>query len=135
MFHENLTDINHQNPTRFSQNNFAQRKIKLSRTKFAISSRGSRLWNNIITPIQKQYTSQNSFKKSTKETLLKLCNELDYLNTHLSETFSKRIIHIVRTQEFSGGSINNLLICRCMSPCQGVRNVAFLGGIVEILSR
>ena len=78
MFHERFTDINHQYPTRFSQNNFAQRKIKLSRTKCAISSRGPRLWNNILTPMQKQCTSQNSFKKSVKEKLLKLCNEFDY---------------------------------------------------------
>ena len=47
MLHERFTDINHQYPTRFSQNNFARRKMKLSRTKFAISSRGPRLWNNV----------------------------------------------------------------------------------------
>ena len=77
-FHERFTNINHQYPTRFSQNNFSQRKIKLSLTKFATSSRGPRLWSNILTPVQKQCTSQNSFKKSIKETLVKLCREFDY---------------------------------------------------------
>ena len=33
VFYERFTFINHQYPTRFSQNNFAQRKIKLSRNK------------------------------------------------------------------------------------------------------
>ena len=53
VFHERFTSINHQYPTRLSQNNFSQCKIKLSQTKFAISL-GPRLWNNILTPVQKQ---------------------------------------------------------------------------------
>ena len=53
VFHERFTSINHQYPTRLSQNNFSQRKIRLSQTKFAISL-GPRLWNNILTPVQKQ---------------------------------------------------------------------------------
>ena len=78
VFHQGFMDINHQYPTRFSQNNLAQRKIKLSRTKFTISSRGGRLWSNILTLVQKQCASQNSFKKSIKGKLLKLCNVFDY---------------------------------------------------------
>ena len=74
VFHEKFTDINHQYLTTFSQKNFAQHKTKLARTK----SHGPRLWNNILTPVQKQCISQNSFKKSIKETFLKLCNEFDY---------------------------------------------------------
>ena len=62
VLYERFTDINHQYPTRFSQKNFAERKIKLLRTKFAISSCGPRLWSNIFTPVQNQCTLQNSFK-------------------------------------------------------------------------
>ena len=66
-FHERFTNINHQHPTRFSQNNFSQRKIKLSLTKFATSSRGPRLWSNILTLVQKQCTHKivlgNQLKK------------------------------------------------------------------------
>lgn len=57
---------------------FAQRKIELLWIKIAISSHRPRLWNHILTPTQKQCTSQNSLKKSSKQTLLKLCNEFDY---------------------------------------------------------
>ena len=78
VFHGRFMGMSHQYPTRFRQNNFAQCKIKLSQTKFAISSRGPRLWNNILTPVQKHCTSQNSFKKSVKETHFKLCNEFNY---------------------------------------------------------
>ena len=78
VFHERFTNINRQYPTRVTQNNFAQRKIKLSQTKYAISSRGPRPWNNILTLFQKQHTSRNSFKKSLRETLLQLSNEFDY---------------------------------------------------------
>ena len=78
-FHERFTDINHQYPNRFSQDKFAQRKIKLPRTKFNIMSRTTlSLKINILTPVQKQGTSQNIFKKSVKETLLRICNEFDY---------------------------------------------------------
>ena len=51
-----------------SQSNFSQRKTKLSRTKL-MSSRGPRLWGNILTPGQKKCTTQNNFRKSVKETL------------------------------------------------------------------
>ena len=78
VFQEKFMEVNHQYPTRFSQNNYYQGNIKLSQTKFAISSRGPRLWNNILTHAQKQCTSKCSFKKSIKETLLKLCNVYDY---------------------------------------------------------
>ena len=57
VFHERFTDITHQYPTRFNQSKFVQCKTKLSRTKFAISSSGPHLWNNIIAPVQKQFTS------------------------------------------------------------------------------
>ena len=77
-FYERFTNINHQYPNRFCQNNFVQNKLKFPRTKFAISSCGSRLWNNILTALQNQCTSQNSFEESIKETLLKVCNEFDY---------------------------------------------------------
>ena len=49
VFHERFTDINHQYPDMFSQNNFATSEIKLSRTEFAMSLRQPRLWNNILT--------------------------------------------------------------------------------------
>ena len=78
VFQQRFEEVNHQYPTRFSHNNYSQGKIKLSQTKFAISSRGPRLWNNILTPVQKMCTSKCSFKKSIKETLIKLCNESNY---------------------------------------------------------
>ena len=34
-----------------------------------MSSRGPRLWGNILTPGQKKCTTQNNFRKSVKETL------------------------------------------------------------------
>ena len=56
VFHGRFTHSNYQYPTRFSQNNFAQRKIKFSQTKSAIPSRGPCIWNNILTSFQKQCT-------------------------------------------------------------------------------
>ena len=46
---------------------------------------------------------------------------------------SNNFIYKTYKQDLPGVSINNLLIRRCTSPSQGVRNVALLGGIVHKL--
>ena len=44
-------------------------QLGLVKTIQTMPSRGPCLWNNILTPIQKQCTSQSSFKKPIKETM------------------------------------------------------------------
>ena len=48
VFHNNFNEINHSYPTRFSNNCFVEEKIFLTQTKFAVSSRGPKLWNNLL---------------------------------------------------------------------------------------
>ena len=88
--------------------------------------------NNILTP-QKQCTSQNSFKKPVKETILKLCNKFDYFSIHISMKRLAKESSTWYVHKIFRGSINYPLIRRRTSACQGVRNVAFSGRIVCIL--
>ena len=47
IFKNQFTEIQHQYSTRFSKNSFAERPLVYSQTKFSVSSRGPRLWNNL----------------------------------------------------------------------------------------
>ena len=78
VFHNNFNEINHPYPIRFSNNRFAEKKIFLTQTKFAVSSRGPGLWNNLLNTQQRTMEREISFKNSIKSTLLLLENELRF---------------------------------------------------------
>ena len=54
--------VQHNYATRHSENNFEEPKITLKTTKFAISSRGPRLWNKHTGKFVKTITSALDFK-------------------------------------------------------------------------
>ena len=54
--------VQHNYATRHSENNFEEPKITLKTTKFAISSRGPRLWNKHTDKFVKTITSALDFK-------------------------------------------------------------------------
>ena len=54
--------VQHNYATRHSENNFEEPKITLKTTKFAISSRGPRLWNKHTDKFVKAITSALDFK-------------------------------------------------------------------------
>ena len=54
--------VQHNYATRHSENNFEEPKITLKTTKFAISSRGPRLWNQHTDKFVKTITSALDFK-------------------------------------------------------------------------
>ena len=74
IFENQFTEIQHQYSTRFSKNSFVESQLVYSQTKFSVSSRGPRLWNQQ----QKSLDRETSFKKSIKLTLPSLENELRF---------------------------------------------------------
>ena len=78
VFHNNFNEINHSYPTRFSNNRFVEKKIFLTQTKFAVSSRSPRLWKNLLNTQQRTMEREISFKNSIKSTLLLLENEIRF---------------------------------------------------------
>ena len=78
VFHNNFNKINHSYPTRFSNNRFVEKKIFLTQTKFAVSLRDPRLWNNLLNTQERTMEREISFKNSIKSTLLLLENEIRF---------------------------------------------------------
>ena len=70
--------VHHHYPTRHSENNFIEPKIYFKATKFAISSRGPRLWNSLTDKDIKTITSTPLFKKRLKNHLIKIKNITNY---------------------------------------------------------
>ena len=77
-FRNDFREISHRYPTGFSQNNFVEGNIVSDQTKFAVSSRGPRLWNRLLNQEQKNMAYINGFKNSVKTSLLYLENEIIY---------------------------------------------------------
>ena len=72
---ENKFEIVHQHyPTSHSKNNFIEPKIYFKFTKFAILSRGPRLWNSLTDKDIKTITSTSLFKRKLKNHLTKVRN-------------------------------------------------------------
>ena len=73
-----LQIVQHNYAKRHSENNFEEPKITFKATKFAISSRGPRLWNKHTDRFLKTITSALLFKAKLKEYLVKLRNVTSY---------------------------------------------------------
>ena len=77
-FENNFEIVHHHYPTRHSEYNFIEPKIYFKTTKFAISSRGPRLWNILIDKDTKAITSTPPFKRKLKNHLIKVKNITNY---------------------------------------------------------
>ena len=69
---------NQKYPTKFSICNYSLKKYFLDSTKFAVSYRGSTLWNKFLSNEEKKIESQILFQKRLKSKLLGIENELSY---------------------------------------------------------
>ena len=74
VFRTQFKEIQHTYPTRCSKNSFVENQLVYSQTKFSVSSRGPRLWNNILDQQQKAILHGTIFKES----VLLLENEIRF---------------------------------------------------------
>ena len=65
-FHEIFTKPSHKYPTNFSYNSFSLKKCSLNSTKYSISFRGPKLWNDFLNNEEKQIRSYTIFSKKIK---------------------------------------------------------------------
>ena len=68
----------HKYPTKFARFNCSLRKHSLSSSKFSISYRGAKLWNEILSTDEKELKSHMLFQKIVKSKLLAMENELSF---------------------------------------------------------
>ena len=78
IFNEIFKKPSHDYPTNFSYNSFSLKKCSLNSTKYSISFRGPKLWNEFLDNDEKQISSYNTFSTKVKSKLLQTENELRY---------------------------------------------------------
>ena len=69
----------HSYPTQLSRLNYLKPVPKLNECKYGISYRGSFIWNNFLSIMDKQITDVTKFKAVTKSKLLSLEDEVNFL--------------------------------------------------------
>ena len=78
IFNDMFKKPSHKYPTNFSHNNFSLKKCSFNSTKYSISFRGPKLWNEFLNTDEKLISSYNLFSRKIKSKLLDTENELRY---------------------------------------------------------
>ena len=78
IFSDFIKRPNHKYPTNFSQSRFYLKRYSLNSTKYSISIRGTKLWNNVINKEEEDIQSYSLFQKKIKSKLIKCESETDY---------------------------------------------------------
>ena len=78
VFDNTFTEIHHRYPTGFSRSNFNQPKLITKATRFAISSHGSKIWNNYLHQFEKKILSLPLYLNKLKNKLLESEDELAF---------------------------------------------------------
>ena len=68
----------HKYPTRSSEVSYTYKKFSLNSSKYSISIRGPKIWNELITKDEKEINSFSLFQKYVKAKLLESDNERKY---------------------------------------------------------
>ena len=68
----------HKYPTNFLKLNFCLKNVSLNTTKYSISFRGPKLWNEILHKEEKELESYSFFQNKIKSKLLMIENETKY---------------------------------------------------------
>ena len=77
-FNNTFKKPDHEYPTKFLICNYSLKKHSLKSSKFAVSYRGQKLWNEFLSNEGKKIESQILFQKRLKSKLLDMENELSY---------------------------------------------------------
>ena len=78
IFHPKFREVDHQYPTRFSQNSFYYKRSVCKTTSFAITLRGPTIWNNFLSQHEKSILHLLSFLKQIKFKLLNSNKETEF---------------------------------------------------------
>ena len=75
IFSDFIKRLNHKYPTNFSQSRFYLKRYSLNSTKYSISIRGPKLWNDVINKEEKDIQSYSLFQNKFRSKLIKIENE------------------------------------------------------------
>ena len=128
----------HKYPTNFSHNNFSLKKRSLNSTKYSISFRGPKLWNEFLNTDEKQISSYNLFSRKVKSKLLDTENELKYF-WNFAEIVLKLtwVFGYKRVQSFGGALLEGVFwdLFALERPCWSATSVKLHDGFVGVALR
>ena len=78
IFLPEFREVDHQNPTRFSQNSFCYKRSACKTTSSAITLRGPTIWNSLLSQYEKSISHLLSFLKQIKFKLPNSNNETEF---------------------------------------------------------
>ena len=78
VFNDLIKKPEHKYPTKFLKICFSLKAFSLKTTKYAISYRGPKIWNDFLTKSEKELQSLSVFKKTIHSKLLENGHELDF---------------------------------------------------------
>ena len=78
IFNDLIKKPEHKYPTKFSKICFSLKVSSLKTTKYALSYRGQKIWNDFLTKSEKELQSLSVFKKTIHSKLLQIKHVLDF---------------------------------------------------------
>ena len=78
IFNDIIDTLVHQYPAKFSKANLSKKRLALRSTKYSISVRGPKIWNEFLTNEEKSIDSHALFLAKIKSLLLYTENEREY---------------------------------------------------------
>ena len=78
IFNDLIKKLVHKYPTNFLKSNFCFKNVSLNSTKYSVSFRGPKLWNEILHKEEKELESYSLFQNIIKSKLLMTENETKY---------------------------------------------------------
>ena len=78
IFSDLIKKPDHKYPTKFSENCFSLKHFSLKSSKYSISFRGPKIWNDFLSKKEKELQSFSLFKKAVHSKLLENEHELEY---------------------------------------------------------
>ena len=78
IFNDLIKKLVHKYPTNFSKSNFCLKNVSLNSTKYSVSFRGPKLWNEILPKEEEELESYSLFQNIKKSKLLMIENETKY---------------------------------------------------------
>ena len=90
IFLPKFREVDHQYPTRFSQNNFYYKRSACKTTSFAITLRGPTIWNNFLSQHEKSIPHLLSFLKQIKFKLLNSNKETEFYQQIMTFCYVRR---------------------------------------------
>ena len=78
IFNDLIKKLVHKYPTNFLKSNFCFKNVSLNSTKYSVSFRGPKLWNEILHKEEKELESYSFFQNKIKSKLLMIENETKY---------------------------------------------------------